>query len=149
MVIVDVLALSTLIGSAAFAGAHLGGALLPWPGLHDWLVPGTLWSCPSNTVALTFDDGPDPTWTPLVLDRGQGVLTTLVETPPRLLRPPYVPTGLKPTKQERAAVRIYKHTTLPKWGYTIGPHRRKRKSSFRPKGLSEQRHPGVTSRVVG
>jgi len=38
---VDAGMVSTLVMSAAFAGAHVGGALLPWSGVHDWLVPGT------------------------------------------------------------------------------------------------------------
>lgn len=40
------------------------------PVLVRWLLPQALWSMPtaSQSVYLTFDDGPDPTATPFVLD---------------------------------------------------------------------------------
>jgi peptidoglycan/xylan/chitin deacetylase (PgdA/CDA1 family) len=52
-------ALTILIGQPLFAFAVLGGVL-----------PGILWRVETNEplVALTFDDGPDPTFTPQVLE---------------------------------------------------------------------------------
>lgn len=44
------------------------------------------------------------------------------------LDPRSYPTGVKPKAAERASVRLYRHTSLPKWGYTISPHRRNCKS---------------------
>ena len=41
-----------------------------------------------------------------------------------VMDPRHYPKGVKPTKEQRAAIKIYEHTTLPKWGYTIGPHHR-------------------------
>lgn len=34
------------------------------------------------------------------------------------------PTHVKPTAEQLRAVRLHKHRSLPKWGYTIRPHRR-------------------------
>src|SRR6266851_4719530 len=49
------------------AGVIAGSTFLPFPGLHDWFVPGAIWRLPP-LVHLTFDDGPDPDRTPRVLD---------------------------------------------------------------------------------
>ncbi|MBI4635927.1 MAG: polysaccharide deacetylase family protein [Candidatus Rokubacteria bacterium] len=53
---------SLLLGAAAAWGAYAWGAHL--------LTLGCVWRGPrgGGRVALTFDDGPDPAWTPRVLD---------------------------------------------------------------------------------
>lgn len=56
------------VGRAALglaAGAWVGYAWLP-----HLLTPGCVWrgSSAARRIALTFDDGPDPTWTPRILD---------------------------------------------------------------------------------
>ncbi len=50
------------VGAAAAWGAYTWGAHL--------LTPASVWRGPATgrRVALTFDDGPDPVWTPRVLD---------------------------------------------------------------------------------
>jgi len=53
---------------AAWAGVGLAGVLLPFRGIFDWGIPLTAWRATPGTVALTFDDGPHPRWTPMVLD---------------------------------------------------------------------------------
>lgn len=54
---------------AAATLSYAASSLLPARGLHDVLVPGAVWRGPPDAVSLTFDDGPHPVWTPLVLDR--------------------------------------------------------------------------------
>lgn len=54
----------TTAGVAAYAAS----TLLPVRGLHDWIVGGAVFHAPAGTIALTFDDGPDPERTPAVLD---------------------------------------------------------------------------------
>jgi peptidoglycan-N-acetylglucosamine deacetylase len=65
--------MTPLIWSAAALG---GGAALGYAascfaevrGLHDWLVPGSIWRTERAHAVLTFDDGPDPEVTPRLLD---------------------------------------------------------------------------------
>ncbi|TAK32442.1 MAG: polysaccharide deacetylase family protein [Myxococcaceae bacterium] len=104
------LALAALSASAALAGAYVGGAMLPWPGLLESLIPGSVWACQSDSVALPeivrriADEGHvvgNHGWQHISLptlagrrmspeiDRCQLVLTALTGTAPRLLRPPY------------------------------------------------------------
>ncbi len=60
----------TLAGRAARIGLGAAGAFIG----YAWLPHLRTWTCPwrgpskSDAVALTFDDGPDPRWTPRVLD---------------------------------------------------------------------------------
>lgn len=86
----DALSLSVIVGSTAIVGAYGVGAVLPWPGVHDWLVPGTIWRAPPGSVALTFDDGPDPIATPRVLDllRAAGARATFFPIAERVQRFP-------------------------------------------------------------
>ncbi len=56
---------TALAGVAACVGSS---TFLPARGVYEWFCRGGLWRCPSNSVALTFDDGPDPDWTPPILD---------------------------------------------------------------------------------
>lgn len=61
---IDVWASAALVGGAEM----LRSTFLAGRGLHDWLVPGAVWRMASAGAHLTFDDGPDPERTPLVLD---------------------------------------------------------------------------------
>jgi peptidoglycan-N-acetylglucosamine deacetylase len=56
-----------VIGRALAVGA---GAWIAWAWLPHLLTPACVWRGPrrGQRVALTFDDGPDPDWTPRVLD---------------------------------------------------------------------------------
>lgn len=56
-------------GSRAPGLFRLGNHLRLWANSR-WLCPGTVAAGPrhGNRVALTFDDGPDPRWTPAILD---------------------------------------------------------------------------------
>jgi peptidoglycan-N-acetylglucosamine deacetylase len=55
------------VGIAVDAGAHAGSLIAPPP--VPAVVTGVEGAAPvARTVALTFDDGPDPRWTPQVLD---------------------------------------------------------------------------------
>ncbi|TAK32457.1 MAG: polysaccharide deacetylase family protein [Myxococcaceae bacterium] len=64
----DALSVAAVVCPVSLVVAYATGALLPCRGPHDWLVPDALWRSPPRTVALTFDDGPDPVGTPAVLD---------------------------------------------------------------------------------
>ena len=58
-----------LLGRVAPVVFRLANAARLW--LNDrWLCPGTVSRGPASAsrVALTFDDGPDPRWTPAILD---------------------------------------------------------------------------------
>jgi peptidoglycan-N-acetylglucosamine deacetylase len=57
-----------VIGGALGLGAAVW---IGWAWLPHLLTPGCVWRGPSGArrIALTFDDGPDPAWTPRVLDR--------------------------------------------------------------------------------
>jgi peptidoglycan/xylan/chitin deacetylase (PgdA/CDA1 family) len=78
------------------AGAFAAGAtwaastLLPYPGLHERLVPGALFRQPGDSVALTFDDGPHPERTPRLLDvlARQGARATFFVVGRQVLRHP-------------------------------------------------------------
>lgn len=58
------------LGPAAWAGYTMGSQLVAWAGAGVWRGERG-----RHRVALTFDDGPDPAWTPRVLDTlaGEGV----------------------------------------------------------------------------
>ena len=62
-----------ILGENSADAPHAGGPAAPAAVLHGGPVldaSGTSprsYSMPSRTVALTFDDGPDPTWTPKIL----------------------------------------------------------------------------------
>jgi len=57
-----------VIGRALGLGA---AAWIGWAWLPHLLTPACVWRGPrgQRRIALTFDDGPDPAWTPRVLDR--------------------------------------------------------------------------------
>jgi peptidoglycan-N-acetylglucosamine deacetylase len=58
-------------GGAVAAGAamvHLLPAVTSWRGLRCWATPTLAGVGRAGHVALTFDDGPDPTSTPAILD---------------------------------------------------------------------------------
>ncbi|HEU0241965.1 MAG TPA: polysaccharide deacetylase family protein [Micromonosporaceae bacterium] len=55
--------------AAVAVGAHAGPALTTVPPLRARLAPGLSGFGRRTHVALTFDDGPDPDYTPAVLDR--------------------------------------------------------------------------------
>jgi peptidoglycan/xylan/chitin deacetylase (PgdA/CDA1 family) len=57
-----------VIGRALGLGA---AAWIGWAWLPHLLTPACVWRGPGHTrrLALTFDDGPDPEWTPRVLER--------------------------------------------------------------------------------
>ena len=57
-----------MIGRALGLGA---AAWIGWAWLPHLLTPACVWRGPrgQRRIALTFDDGPDPAWTPRVLDR--------------------------------------------------------------------------------
>ena len=57
-----------MIGRALGLGA---AAWIGWAWLPHLLTPACVWRGPrgERRIALTFDDGPDPAWTPRVLDR--------------------------------------------------------------------------------
>ncbi len=57
-----------LLGAGVVVGSYLSGTYLPFRGVHDLLVPGAIFRTSSAAVALTFDDGPHPRWTPQILD---------------------------------------------------------------------------------
>ncbi|MCU0626042.1 MAG: polysaccharide deacetylase family protein, partial [Gemmatimonadaceae bacterium] len=57
---------TALVSLAPFAGAAALGSMLPATGLLARPVLGV--RTRHARLALTFDDGPDPTWTPRVLD---------------------------------------------------------------------------------
>jgi peptidoglycan/xylan/chitin deacetylase (PgdA/CDA1 family) len=65
------------------AGLAVGGAAALWAG-YAWgahlLTPASIWRGPAlgRRVALTFDDGPDPAWTPRIADAlaARGVRST-------------------------------------------------------------------------
>ncbi|OGK95971.1 MAG: hypothetical protein A3E31_18395 [Candidatus Rokubacteria bacterium RIFCSPHIGHO2_12_FULL_73_22] len=73
------------------------GAALAW-GTYAWgahlLTPACVWrgGRAQRRVALTFDDGPDPTWTPRVLDllRARGVRGSFFVVGARAARAPEV-----------------------------------------------------------
>jgi peptidoglycan/xylan/chitin deacetylase (PgdA/CDA1 family) len=82
------------LGAAAAAGAaYASSTLLPWRGVFD-RAGASVWRVDADELALTFDDGPDPVRTPLVLDAlaRTGALATFfvigssVARCPRLLR---------------------------------------------------------------
>jgi peptidoglycan/xylan/chitin deacetylase (PgdA/CDA1 family) len=53
---------------ALAAGGYALSTLLPWSGVHDWLVPTAIRRTEATGVAWTFDDGPHPERTPRLLD---------------------------------------------------------------------------------
>src|SRR5262249_31612038 len=57
-----------VIGRALGLGA---AAWIGWAGVPHLFTPACAWRGPrgARRLALTFDDGPDPAWTPRVLDR--------------------------------------------------------------------------------
>lgn len=50
------------------AGGYALSTLLPWAGVHDWLVPTAVRRTEATGVAWTFDDGPHAERTPRLLD---------------------------------------------------------------------------------
>jgi peptidoglycan/xylan/chitin deacetylase (PgdA/CDA1 family) len=77
------------------AGVALGAAAwVGWAWLPHLLTPACVWRGPRHArrVALTFDDGPDPEWTPRVLDilAGAGVRATFFLVGERAARAPAV-----------------------------------------------------------
>jgi peptidoglycan-N-acetylglucosamine deacetylase len=80
-----------VIGRALALGA---GAWVAWAWLPHLLTPACTWRGPrsGSRVALTFDDGPDPEWTPRVLDLlgGAGVRATFFLIGERARRAPEV-----------------------------------------------------------
>ena len=73
------------LGAAAWVG---------WAWVPHLATPGCTWRGPrtASRVALTFDDGPDPDWTPRVLDllAGAGVRATFFVSGERAARAPRV-----------------------------------------------------------
>jgi peptidoglycan/xylan/chitin deacetylase (PgdA/CDA1 family) len=74
LVVINLLALEAY-ANASFVPDDRGAA----GGAHDAVPaavrsggqiigPDAQWTMPTNAVALTFDDGPDPRWTPKILD---------------------------------------------------------------------------------
>ena len=97
----------------------LGGALVlahtaPFPFLLDWIHPGVaVWRMPRSgppTVYLTFDDGPNPRATPLLLDvlRREGVRATFFVID-RHLTPATAPI-VRRMFDEGHAVGVHSHT---------------------------------------
>jgi peptidoglycan/xylan/chitin deacetylase (PgdA/CDA1 family) len=80
-----------VIGRAVGLGA---AAWIGWAWLPHLLTPACVWRGPAGErrIALTFDDGPDPTWTPRVLDRlaAGGVRATFFVVGERAERAPDV-----------------------------------------------------------
>ena len=80
-----------MIGRALGLGA---AAWVGWAWLPHLLTPACVWRGPrgERRLALTFDDGPDPTWTPRVLDRlaASGVRATFFLVGERAERAPDV-----------------------------------------------------------
>ena len=54
--------------AAVLAAGHAAPALSALDGVRNRLFPGLAGAGQAGHVALTFDDGPDPTWTPRILD---------------------------------------------------------------------------------
>jgi len=67
-------------GLGAAAAGLAVGAWIGWAWLPHLATVGSVWRGPQHgrRIALTFDDGPDPVWTPRVLDvlAGRGVRAT-------------------------------------------------------------------------
>jgi len=80
-----------VIGGALALGA---AAWVGWAWLPHLLTPACVWHGPrgARRVALTFDDGPDPDWTPRVLDAlaEAGVRATFFLLGERAVRTPAV-----------------------------------------------------------
>lgn len=80
-----------MIGRAVGLGA---AAWIGWAWLPHLLTPACVWRGPAGErrIALTFDDGPDPAWTPRVLDRlaAAGVHATFFVVGERAQRAPDV-----------------------------------------------------------
>ena len=80
-----------MIGRALGLGA---AAWIGWAWLPHLLTPACVWRGPTGErrIALTFDDGPDPAWTPRVLDRlaAGGVRATFFVVGERAERAPDV-----------------------------------------------------------
>ena len=80
-----------MIAGALAAGA---AAWIGWAWAPHLLTPACAWrgSREGRRLALTFDDGPDPTWTPRVLDtlREAGARATFFLVAERALRAPEV-----------------------------------------------------------
>jgi len=80
-----------VIGQAVGLGA---AAWIGWAWLPHLLTPACVWRGPGDArrIALTFDDGPDPAWTPRVLDRlaAGGVRATFFVVGERAERAPDV-----------------------------------------------------------
>jgi peptidoglycan-N-acetylglucosamine deacetylase len=80
-----------VIGRAVGLGA---AAWIGWAWLPHLLTPACVWRGPAGErrIALTFDDGPDPAWTPRVLDRlaAAGVHATFFVVGERAERAPDV-----------------------------------------------------------
>jgi peptidoglycan/xylan/chitin deacetylase (PgdA/CDA1 family) len=57
------------VGACGVCAALAGSVWVPRPMLFEiGLGPWPVWRCAGDDVALTFDDGPDPRYTPLLLD---------------------------------------------------------------------------------
>ncbi len=70
----------TPLGFGAASAALVAGAWVGWAWLPHLATVGSVWRGPRGVrrVALTFDDGPDPAWTPRVLEllAGRGARAT-------------------------------------------------------------------------
>jgi peptidoglycan/xylan/chitin deacetylase (PgdA/CDA1 family) len=75
---------------AAVAGAHIGPAVTWLPGVRRRVFPRLAGAGHPDHIALTFDDGPDPTSTPCFLDAldGLGVRATFFVLGESVLRHP-------------------------------------------------------------
>jgi len=58
------------MGAPIVTALGLGAAWISWAWVPHLLTPACVWTGPGGArrIALTFDDGPDPVWTPRVLD---------------------------------------------------------------------------------
>ena len=92
-----------MIGPALAVGA---AAWVGWAWVPHLLTPACTWRGPrgDHRVALTFDDGPDPEWTPRVLDllAETGVTATFFMIGARAARAPSVVTRLAAAGHEVA-----------------------------------------------
>jgi peptidoglycan/xylan/chitin deacetylase (PgdA/CDA1 family) len=77
------------------------------------------YSLPPKTIALTFDDGPDPTWTPKIMDtlRKYHVVATYFVVGSQVARYPSIVRALADGGDE-IAIHTFTHpnmTDLPQW----------------------------------
>ena len=96
-----------MIGRALAVGA---AAWVGWAWLPHLLTPACAWRGPrgARRVALTFDDGPDPRWTPRVLDAlgAAGVRGTFFLVGERCVFWSIQPEGQRPASAERQVAHV-------------------------------------------